>query len=94
MAPFRWPKMEHDIALCKEVIHRRPAKADDWEDIALSLSSLFSTEINQVQLKGRGCRERSDLLVKKYQSEERKALKRYVKSISTRTICWCFLSLV
>ena len=65
MAPFRWPKVEYDIALCKEVIDRPPAKAEDWEDIAVSLSSLFSTENNQVQLKGRGCREGSDLLVKK-----------------------------
>lgn len=91
--PFRWPKVEQDIALCKEIVNRRPVKGEDWDDIAVSLSTLFTTEQNEIQLKGRGCRERSDLLVKKYQSEERKALKRYVKFIFIRTICWCFFSL-
>ena len=76
MGPFRWPKVENDIALCKEIIARRPTKADDWEEIAEFLSSLLTTENNQIQLKGRGCRERSELLVKKFKSEERKALKR------------------
>ncbi|XP_074618442.1 uncharacterized protein LOC141877388 [Acropora palmata] len=76
MAPFRWPKVDQDIAFCKEVIARRPTKPDDWEDIAEFLSNLFTTENNPVQIKGRGCRERSELLVKKYKSEERKALKR------------------
>ena len=65
MAPFRWPKVDQDIALCKEIIARRPTKVDDWEDIAEFLSNLFTTENNPVQLKGRGCRERSELLVKK-----------------------------
>ena len=64
MAPFRWPKVDQDIALCKEIIARRPTKVDDWEDIAEFLSNLFTTENNPVQLKGRGCRERSELLVK------------------------------
>ena len=77
MSPFRWPKVDQeDIALCKEIIARRPMKSDDWEDIAEFLSNLFTTENNPVQIKGRGCRERSELLVKKYKSEERKALKR------------------
>ena len=43
MAPFRWPKVENDIALLKEIVARRPSKADEWEDIAEFLSSLFST---------------------------------------------------
>lgn len=76
MAPFRWPKMDQDIALCKEIIARRPMKVDDWENIGEFLSNLFTTENNPVQLKGRGCREQSELLVKKYKSEEWKALKR------------------
>lgn len=76
MAPFRWPKVENDIALLKEIVARRPSKADEWEDNAEFLSSLFSTDNNPVVLKGRGCRERSELLMKKFKSEERKALKR------------------
>ena len=78
MAPFRWPKVENDIALLKEIVARRPSKADEWEDIAEFLSSLFSTENNSVVLifKGRGCRERSELLKKKFKSEQRKALKK------------------
>ena len=50
MGPFRWPKVENDIALCKEIIARRPTKADDWEEIAEFLSSLLTTENNQIQL--------------------------------------------
>ena len=76
MAPFRWPKVDQDIALCKGIIAQRPRKPDDWEDIAEFLSNLFTTENNPVQLKGGGCREQSEVLVKKHKSEERKALKR------------------
>ena len=49
MAPFRWPKVENDIALLKEIVARRPSKADEWDDIAEFLSSLFSTENNPVK---------------------------------------------
>lgn len=59
-----------------EIVARLPSKADEWKDIAEFLSSLFSTENNPVVLKGRGCRERSELLIKKFKSEEHKALKR------------------
>ena len=52
MAPFRWPKVDQDIALCKGIIAQRPRKPDDWEDIAEFLSNLFTTENNPVQLKG------------------------------------------
>ncbi|XP_015758486.1 PREDICTED: uncharacterized protein LOC107337767 [Acropora digitifera] len=76
MAQFRWPKVENDIALLKEIVARRPSKADEWDDIVEFLSSLFSTENNPVVLNGRGCRERSELLIKKFKSEEPKALKR------------------
>ena len=44
MAPFRWPRVEHDIALCKEIVDRRPSKSEDWEDVAKHLSRLFTTE--------------------------------------------------
>ena len=54
MGPFRWSKVENDIALCDDIA-RRPTKADDWEEIAEFLSSLLTTENNQIQLKGRGC---------------------------------------
>ena len=59
MAPFRWPKVDKDIALCKEIMVRRSTKTDDWEDIAEFPSNLFTTENNPVQLKGGECRERS-----------------------------------
>ena len=57
MGPFRWPKVDQDIALCKEIIARRFTKPDDWEDIAEFLSNLFTPENKPVQIKGRGCRE-------------------------------------
>ena len=56
-----------------EVIQLRPGKAEDWDAVAASLTSAFNlTE----PLKGRGCREHLELLVKKYKSEDNKALKR------------------
>jgi len=75
MAPFRWPKIEYDIALCKEAIDVRPSKHEDWEQLANKLTGLFGLE---EPLKGRGCREHLELLIKKFKAEERKALKRYV----------------
>ena len=77
MSPFRWPKLEHDIALlCKEVIAFRPKRAEKWDTLALALSVIFSTEDNTVSLKGRACREHLDLLLKKFKADERAALKR------------------
>lgn len=55
MSPFRWPKVEHDIALCKEVIALRPKRAELWDTLALALSVIFSTEDNTGSLKGRAC---------------------------------------
>ena len=73
MPAFRWPKVENDLALCMEVIQLRPGKAENWDAVAASLTSAFNlTE----PLKGRGCREHLELLVKKYKSEDNKALKR------------------
>ena len=46
--------------------------------IAEALNDAFSTESNQVHLKGRGCKERLHLYVlsKKYNSEDKRSLKR------------------
>ena len=80
MPSFRWPDVDNDISLAKEVISRRPNKPSDWESIACTLSQLFSTEEKPVALKGRGCRERMELLIKKYREEDNKSLKRYLRA--------------
>lgn len=71
MAPFRWPKVEHDLALVKEYTESRPSKPDEWDEVAKRLSVVFQSEV-----KGRGCREHLDLLIKKHKAHEKKALKR------------------
>ena len=76
MAPFRWPELWHDVALATEVAARRPTRPQDWDEIAQALSEAFSTQEKPVQLKGRGCRERMDLLLKKYKDNDAKALKK------------------
>ena len=76
MAPFRWPETYHDLALAKEVAQYMPEKPQEWEEIAKRLSEVFSTETKQVELKGRGCRERMDRLLERYKTEDAKALKR------------------
>ena len=53
-----------------------PEKSQEWEKIAKRLSEVFSTETKQVELKGRGCRERMDRLLERYKTEDAKALKR------------------
>lgn len=79
MPNFRWPLLYHDISLAKEVNSTRPEKPSDWEVIAAKLCALFSKKDDKmISLKGRGCRERLDLLLKKYKEEDKKALKRYV----------------
>jgi len=81
MAPFRWKKIEDDLALCKQYVGDKPDKPSKWDKLASTLSALFNRMTNNevdVNLTGRGCREHLDLLVKKYKSEERAALKRYV----------------
>ena len=63
----------------KEIYSTRPEKPSDWEVIAARLSALFSKKDDKsITLKGRGCRDRLDLLMKKYKEEDKKALKRYV----------------
>ena len=79
MPNFRWHLVYHDISLAQEVYSTRPEKPSHWEVIAAKLSALFSNKCDKIiSLKGRGCRERFDLLIKKYKEEDKKALKRYV----------------
>ena len=68
--------MHHDLALATETASRRPNRPTDWDAIAAKLSEQFSTPGNPVQLKGRSCRERVDLLLRKYVEEDKKSLKR------------------
>ena len=78
MAPFRWPNTKHDIALAKEVAAAQPTTSQDWEIIAATLGTLFSTEDKPVVLKGRGCRERMQRLIDKFKQEDARSLKRYL----------------
>ena len=70
MAPFRWPKTEHDLMLCKEVAARNPQSPNDWEKIAET-----SSPEKPVRIKCQGCRERLERLLQKHE-EDKKALKR------------------
>lgn len=76
MSPFCWPGINHDIALAKEVAQKKPEKPQDWEEIAAVLSIAFSTEERVVKLKGRGCRDRMDRLLNRWQQEDIMPLKR------------------
>ena len=71
MAPFRWPKVEQDLELEKEVVEERSCNPEGWDAVASRLSVLF-----EAALKGRGCKEHMELLLKKFKAEDRKALKR------------------
>ena len=64
MPGFPW-ELQQDIALASEVATSRPQKLQDWDEIAVTLSAVFSSDEKPVQLKSRGCRERMDLLLKK-----------------------------
>ena len=80
MAPIRWPLLQHDIDLAKEVVASRPDKPCDWDNIASRLNSLFSvTNGKVVELKGRSCRERVERLLTKYKAADALARKRYCK---------------
>ena len=76
MPNFRWPLLQHDISLAKEVVSRRPEKTNDWDMIAKELSKNFSMPDKPVVLKGRACKDRLELLVKKYRDEDARALRR------------------
>ena len=54
----------------------RPEKPLQWLEIAEVLNLKFTTESREVQLKGRGCKERLFLLIKKYNDEDVRSLKR------------------
>ena len=78
MAPFRWPLLQHDVDLAKEVVASRPEKPCDWDNIASRLNPLFSVPNGKVvEFKGRSCRERMDRLLTKYKADDALALKRY-----------------
>ena len=49
MAPFRWPNVQNDLALAKEVATRKPDAHTDWEQIASILSQAFSTTEKNVE---------------------------------------------
>ena len=77
MPQFRWPDVDKDLCLAREVAARRPSKPPEWDTIAGILSTAFSTARRPVKLKGRGCRERMERLLDKFRSDDRQALKRY-----------------
>ena len=72
---FRWD-IRQDLALCIEVSKVRPKKPLKWLEIADSLSALFSSDAKEVSFKGKGCKERLQLLLRKNRDEDKKALKR------------------
>ena len=76
MAPFRWPDTLHDIAPAWEVAVKRSQKPQDWDAIAEVLSKDFSTEDKPVELKGKACKDRMNLLITKYKAEDARSLKR------------------
>ena len=76
MPQFRWPEVANDVLLAKEVVGRHLSKPADWEEIAGILSSAHT---KPVKLKGRGCRERLERLVEKYQADESQSLRRSEK---------------
>lgn len=64
------------MALAKEVASTRPEKPQDWIEVAEKMNGQFTTDDKPVLLKGRGCRERMDLLLKKFKDEDSKSLKK------------------
>jgi hypothetical protein len=76
MAPFRWPEIRHDVCLAKEVATRMPVKKEDWQTIACILSEAFTEKGKPVELKERGCRERINRLLNKFEEDDKKSLKR------------------
>ena len=85
MPVFRWPNIYHDISLAKEVISKRPKKAEDWDSIATCFIMAFSKEDKPVYLKGRGCREHMNRVLEIYKSEKVKALKWYALNVAMIT---------
>jgi hypothetical protein len=52
-----------------------------WEAIATRLNTVFSSEEKTVELKGRGCKNRMELLLAKYKAEDARNLKRFAKYV-------------
>ena len=91
MPQFRWPEVENDIALAREVASKRPSKMLDWEAIAQVLSTAFSPSSKPVHIKGRGCKERMERLLAKFRSDDRQALKRCVILLVDVVLTYIFL---
>ena len=68
MAPFRWSP-SNDVMLAKDV-------AADWDNVASTLSTAFSTDEKKVEITGRACRERLKRLLIKYNEDDKKSLKK------------------
>ncbi len=60
----------------KKNVAKRLEKTADWDAIASLLSISFSSNGQEVTLKGRGYRERMERIVEKFKREDAKALKR------------------
>ena len=75
MAPFRW-SLSNDVMLAKEVAGNRPDVAADWDNVASTLSTAFSTDEKKVEITGRACRERLKRLLIKYNEDDKKSLKK------------------
>lgn len=76
MAPFRWPSINNDIMLAREVTARNPKSSADWESIAVILSQAFTTDEKKIDLTGRACRERMDRLIAKHKEDDKISLKK------------------
>ena len=59
----------------------KPEKPAEWEAIATRLSMVFSSEEKTVHLKGRGCKNRMELLLAKYKAEDARNLKRFANAV-------------
>ena len=75
MAPFRWSP-SNDVMLAKEVTGNRPEVAADWDNVASTLSTAFSTDEKKVEITGRACRERLKRLLIKYNEDDKKSLRK------------------
>lgn len=78
MLPFRWPPVEQDLHLAREVSSYRPEKWAEQDKIAETLCEVFIDGENFVELQGRGCKEQMEHLLLKHRDEDPKSLKRLV----------------
>ena len=63
MPDFQWPEAWQEFAVAKKVVCACPSKPVEWDEVAAKLSQAFSNMDWQVELKGKGCRERMDRLL-------------------------------